>query len=299
MSGAIRGLVSGRVLPPSRTMRREVFVQSDPLLTRIVDALCAVPGITAIALGGSRARGTALEASDYDIGLYFTTAGPVDIARLQQAVRALVDDPDAADVTELGGWGPWIVGGAWLSIEGRKVDLLYREIDAVARVIAACRSGRIEMHYQPGHPHGFVSAIWMGEVALCRVLYDPTRALTDLKASCTPYPAALREAIIRRFQWEISFSVENAELGLARADHTHIAGCAYRALACLAQVLFALNERYLINEKGALLEAASLPRSLPSLALRVADVWKQIGSSDFRQALSIIRALEAETRALI
>ena len=39
---------------------------------------------------------------------------------------------------------------------------------------------------------------------------------------------------------------------------THIVGCAYRALCCMGQVLFALNRRYLINEKGALAEAAGL-----------------------------------------
>ena len=46
-------------------------------------------------------------------------------------------------MTPVGDWGPWIVGGAWLAIEGRKVDLLYRSIEAVARVIAACRAGEV------------------------------------------------------------------------------------------------------------------------------------------------------------
>jgi len=42
----------------------------DPILSRIVGALAEVPGVAAIALGGSRARGTAHETSDYDIGLW-------------------------------------------------------------------------------------------------------------------------------------------------------------------------------------------------------------------------------------
>jgi Polymerase beta, Nucleotidyltransferase len=109
---------------------------SDPILTRIVPALADVPGIEAIALGGSRARGAATETSDYDIGLYFSSAQPLDTDRLLHAVRTLVEHRDAAEVTPIGGWGPWIVGGAWLKVDGRKVDLLYRNLDDVGRVIA-------------------------------------------------------------------------------------------------------------------------------------------------------------------
>jgi predicted nucleotidyltransferase len=62
-----------------------------------------VPGITAITLGGSRARGTASEASDYDIGLYFSAVQPIDTAALLEVARTLVDAPGAAEVTAVGG----------------------------------------------------------------------------------------------------------------------------------------------------------------------------------------------------
>src|ERR1700757_927133 len=107
----------------------------DIVLQRIVPALAEVPGIAAVALGGSRARGTATETSDYDIGLYYSASRPLDTDRLSQAVRRFADAPETAQVTPIGGWGPWIVGGGWLTVEGHKVDLLYRNIDDVADVI--------------------------------------------------------------------------------------------------------------------------------------------------------------------
>src|ERR1700759_2091064 len=272
---------------------------SDPILQRIVPALAEVPGVAAIALGGSRARGTATDTSDYDIGLYDSADHPIDTDRLLNIVRALVDKPDAAQVTPVGGWGPWIVGGGWLSVDGREGDLLYRNLDDVAAIIEKCRAGEIEMHYQPGHPHGFCSAIWMGEVALCRPLHDPDERLAKLKAATSPYPAALRDALIRKFEWEILFAIENGELAAGRAEQTHVAGCAYRALACSAQVLFALNERYLINEKGALQEAAQLPLTIPDLAKRAGDIWRLIGSAELRAALAGLRAIERDVKGLI
>ena len=270
----------------------------DPLLARIVPRLAEVPGIAGIVLGGSRARGTATAASDYDIGLYYGPHEPLDTARLLEIAKELVDDPAAAAITPVGGWGPRIVGGGWLKVGGRKVDLLYRGVEPVRAVISACRAGQVSMDYQPGHPHGFCSAIWMGEVALCVPLHDPNGAIAELKVATTPYPDALRDALLKMFLWEILFSIENGELAVARGEQTHIAGCTYRALCCIGQVLFALNRRYLINEKGALAEAASFPRNVSLLPERTDRIWAALGRREFAAVFSDLRALEADVLAL-
>ena len=96
----------------------------DPFLERVSTVLAAVPEVAAVALGGSRAARAAREASDYDIGLYFREQVGLDVQCLLEAVQGLVDDPDSARVTEVGGWGPWIVGGGWLTIARNKGDLL-------------------------------------------------------------------------------------------------------------------------------------------------------------------------------
>jgi predicted nucleotidyltransferase len=279
-------------------MQTSVAEMTNPILERLTPALAAVPGVAAIVLGGSRARGTARPHSDTDIGLYYRRGEEPAAARLREALRNLVDDPVAAVVTEVGEWGPWIVGGAWLSIGGKKVDLLYRCVEAVEEVVRACRGGDVRMDYQPGHPHGFCSAIWMGEVALCRPLHDLDGALAVLKAMTEPYPELLRQALIRRFVWEVLFSIENGEIAVARGDQTHVAGCAYRALCCVGQVLFALNRRYLINEKGALDEASGFPVTIPRLDARATTVWQAIGRRDFRDSFDELRAMHGELKAL-
>lgn len=270
----------------------------DQLLCRLTSVLSEVPGVAALVLGGSRARGTETETSDYDIGLYFRRECQLDTDTLLLAVRVLVDDPEIAFVTPIGEWGRWIVGGGWLTIAGKKVDILYREIDAVGQVIDDACAGQVSMDYQPGHPHGFCSAHWMGEIALCRSLYDPTGALTALKARTTPYPRALGQALIRKFLWEVDFSIENANLGAARGDQTHVVGCAYRALSCTAQVLFALNCQYLINEKGAFEVAKVFPRTIAGLTGCVETVWSAIGQGEIALAVKTLRFISAELGAL-
>src|SRR5262245_36269133 len=56
---------------PFRLHSTMTSANDETLLQALVKALSPVPGIQAVVLGGSRARGTATSGSDYDIGLYY------------------------------------------------------------------------------------------------------------------------------------------------------------------------------------------------------------------------------------
>jgi predicted nucleotidyltransferase len=271
---------------------------NEPLLARLVEHLSRLPGIHAIALGGSRARGAAGTHSDYDIGLHYEPGAPFDIALLRQIVDGLQDKGQAASLTPIGGWGRWINGGGWLTIQGVRVDLLYRDLQLVRAVISDCRAGRIERHYQPGHPHAFVSSIYMGEVAYGRVLWDPAGSLAALKRLTEPYPPQLADALVEPFLWEAEFALQNARHGRGLEDIAYVTGCAFRCTACLCQVLFAMNGVYLLNEKGAVAATASLARRPDEFASRVAACLHAIATGRPADGLEELERLVRETEAM-
>lgn len=270
----------------------------EALLRRLVGALAPVPGVAAIALGGSRARGTATATSDYDIGLYYRRDRPIDVTTLGVVAATLDDRGAGAEVTSLGGWGPWIDGGGWLLIGGVHVDLLYRNLDRVAAAIDDAHAGKVERFYQPGHPHAFLPTIYMGEAALAQILHDPAGVLVGLQGRTRPYPAALAQALRRSFEWEAEFSLANARKSLDRGDVSYLAGCAFRAVACLCQTLFALNGVYLLNEKGAVSAADGLAFKPSHFAQRVGDLYVDLGAGMHVAGLDRLASLIDETRAL-
>ena len=79
------------------------MIDLDALAARLAD----VPGVIAVVLGGSRARGTADEHSDTDVGVY--RRGRLDLS----ALREIAAEWPESTVTEPGEWGPWVDGGAW------------------------------------------------------------------------------------------------------------------------------------------------------------------------------------------
>lgn len=225
--------------------------QLPQFIYHVVDCLQSIQGIAAIALGGSRARGNYTQKSDVDLGIYYLPETPLDLIALNHLASELDDGHRANLITSIGAWGRWINGGGWLRIEGVPVDFLYRDLAQVSRVIDDCQAGQLTIDYQPGHPHGFVSSIYMSEVAVCLSLHDPHSLLGGLKAKTKPYPIQLKQATVDTFAWEISFSLLIARKAVTRADAAYAAGCCFRSVACMNQVLFALNEEYLLNEKGA------------------------------------------------
>jgi hypothetical protein len=176
-------------------------------------------------------------------------------------------------MTDRGGWGAWVDGGGWLTIGGEAVDILYRNVERLEGVIADCHAGKFECAYHYGHPHAFVSTMYAGEIATCRALHDPTGFVASAKKKLTPYPDALRAALIARFLDEARFFLACAQKAADKGDVTYVAGCAFRVASCLLQAIFALNRQWLINEKGALALASTFSVAPKDLEPRLERVF--------------------------
>ncbi|MCM3626987.1 nucleotidyltransferase domain-containing protein [Paenibacillus glycanilyticus] len=270
-------------------------------ISNIVDHLKQVKGVTAIVLGGSRARGTETPGSDIDIGIYYDSETGLDIPGLAQAASLMDDEHRRNIVTELGGWGPWINGGGWLNVNQTPVDFLYRDQKKVSQVIEQCIAGDVTIDYQTGHPHGVANAIYMAEVALCQVLWDPAEVIGKLKSRTSPYPPAFKKAVIEKFFWEAGFSLDNGKKGIYKNDLSYMAGCCFRSVSCLNQVLFAINETYLMNEKGAAAIADSFPIVPRHYSRRVNEIFTLITENrdGLNNAFNRMSELIQETEDLI
>jgi predicted nucleotidyltransferase len=219
---------------------------------RIAVRLGRIPGVVAVALGGSWARGDAHPDSDLDFGLYYDPQHPPALSALRALAEELDDRHEPDLLTDFGGWGPWINGGGWLVVSGQRMDWIYRDLALVERVIDECRSGKPRCYFQPGHPHGFHTHFYMGEVHYCLSLNDPNGILAGLKALTTNYPHQLKRALIDTYLWQAGFALDISRKSAMRGDVFHVSGALFQCVAALVQVIFALNECYCINEKGAI-----------------------------------------------
>jgi predicted nucleotidyltransferase len=250
------------------------------LVWMLAERLGAIPGIKAIVLGGSHARGLAQPGSDIDLGLLYSEADPFSIPCIREVAGELNDTP-APVVSGFYEWGAWVNGGAWLTIGQQRVDLLYRSLEHVTRVIGEAEVGRYHVDYAQQPPFGFFSATYLGEIALCVPLFDPDGHVSKLKRRVAEYPEPLRRAVVQDQLWAAEFGLAAfAGKFAARGDVYGTAACLTRAVHQIVLALFALNRQYLVNDKTALVEIANFQLAPREFGRRVQKTLGGLGQSE-------------------
>lgn len=131
-------------------------------LAGVVEKLAGLPGVEAVALGGSRATGEAGQGADWDLAVYYR-----DVFEPQD----LRDLGWPGEVSEIGGWGGGIYnGGAWLTIDGRQVDVHYRDLTVVEEVLAGAELGRFRTEALLFHLAGIPDYLLLAELAINQTL---------------------------------------------------------------------------------------------------------------------------------
>ncbi|MFC9165014.1 nucleotidyltransferase domain-containing protein [Streptomyces fungicidicus] len=198
--------------------------------------LAALPGVRAVALGGSRAQGTERPDSDWDLAVYY---------------RGVFDPDDLravgweGEVSEIGGWGGGVFnGGAWLTIDGRRADVHYRDLDVVEHELAEAAEGRFRVEPLMFHLAGIPTYLLAAELAVNEVL----RGELPRPAA---YPQALRESAPPRWHGTATATLAYAKDGHApRGALTQVAGSIAVAATQAAHAVLAARGEWVTNDKG-------------------------------------------------
>lgn len=231
--------------------------------------LSAIPGVVAVTLGGSRATGTAVEGSDWDFGLYYRGGlDPADVAALGWPGRVFAP----------GEWGDIVNGGAWLMVDGTKVDLIYRDLDAVMHWTGAALDGEFEIRREVGYVAGIATYVLAGELALGRVLAG--------ELPRPAFPRKLRQTAPAAWGRLASGALRFAEVHASRQDRVACLANLCQSVLATAQGRMAAAGEWVLNEKR-LVERAGLAelhlllaRPSPELPALVSEVRTRLRLED-------------------
>jgi predicted nucleotidyltransferase len=260
-------------------------------LRNAVEALSALDGVLAIVLGGSYARGTHHADSDLDLGIYYSQAAPFSIEEVRRIAIQLGDSTPPV-VTDFYGWGPWVNGGAWIHTVAGRVDFLYRQVEQVEQTIEEAWRGVYQHDYHQQPTFGFSSIIYLAETHVCVPLFDPHGTIARLKQRVTSYPLKLKQALVSNSLWGAEFSFFFARKFAAGGDVYNTVGCLARISGYLIQALYALNETYFINDKGALDALQQFALCPPGYREKLAQVLAHAGETA-EQLTATVASLEA------
>lgn len=202
------------------------------VLDELVPRLVELPGVVAVALGGSRATGTHRPDSDWDIGLYYRNSFDATL---------LTSLGYAGHAAQPGEWGRIVNGGAWLSVSEEPVDLLLRDLDVVECWWDKAQHGRFDIDNVEGHLAGLPTYVPVGEIATAQVLHGQLPVVV--------FPHMLQDVAGRRWRWNAAFSLLFADQYATNGDRTACVGMLARAAMQTAHGVLAARGKWALNEK--------------------------------------------------
>ena len=241
-------------------------------LDTTADRLAALPAVRAVTLGGSRAQGTERPDSDWDLAIYYRGGFDPD------DLRAVGWE---GEVSAVGAWGGGVFnGGAWLTVDGRRVDVHYRDLDVVEHEVAEAEQGLFRVEPLMFHLAGIPTYLLVAELAINKVV----RGELPRPAA---YPPALRETAPAHWHGMAAATLAYAKAGHApRGAVTQAAGAIALAATQTAHAVLAARGEWVTNEKGLVARAGlhdvdallgTLTRAPDELAQRVTDVEILLG----------------------
>lgn len=222
-------------------MRSLSGMEITPTDRALARALSPLPGVRAIAVGGSRATGSDDAASDTD--LYALVSSPVDAGLRRAALAPLAD---GGQVVCTDAFGP----EDHLSVGGRDIEVVHLDLPSLER--------QVSLAHDPGLMGEGFSTCFLHTVAVCVPLADDG-ALAALKDRLALYPAATRRRIVGESRELLDTYLAQMAKAQQRGDLEMVVHRRASFQAVWFNVLFAANGAYHPGEKRLLEHAAALP----------------------------------------
>lgn len=207
-------------------------------------------GRYAITIGGSRGKRIADNRSDIDFRLFAE------------------DFVGGAEYSETEAWRQFCqVVERWRA-QGIEIDYCWnRTIAEIDQQLDGWVNGVIQ-------PIDLVWAIWgyhlLTDLSNQVVIEDPTGLIAGWQARLTPYPPALRRAIIQKHMESLNYwrNDYHYRSKVERGDVVFLAGISSRLVHDMLQVLFAINETYFVGDGNNLKYVANFARKPERFAER-------------------------------
>ena len=252
-------------------------------------ALSLLEGVAAVGLGGSRGLGMADENSDYDFVLFRCGGKLISTPRIVEAIEQFTERKNIHVVAGL----------VSAKVEGKKVEVFHKDLNLIENEISLARNGQFRRTIRQLFPHGDISTAVISHVINLELCSEKEECVTRLRKLAEPYPDLLRVAMIKAFMSEVAITAIHAVKIKKATDAQNLFALCSGVFYFANIVIFALNRKYPVLEKGGTRLILDLPLRPQDYEQRIKDVFQAICTWDLAQVSSCLNALKDDLEALV
>ncbi|MES2013576.1 MAG: hypothetical protein V4445_07490 [Pseudomonadota bacterium] len=258
-------------------------------MQKFKQALSAINRVVAVGLGGSRGLALADENSDYDFVIFRHSGDRIDSKSIVDAVRPFADLGKIQDT----------VGFVRLEVSGKKIDIFQKELSLIEREIHMAKAGKFNWSIRQLFPHGDLSTCIISHITFLELCSEKDQCLTKLKKLAEPFPLLLTDSLTKTFATQASISLIHANKIQRPTDMQYYIGLCSAFVFFTNIVLFAINKKYPVIEKGGSRIITSLPNCPRDYDFRIAKIFRAAAEADFKLASAEMSGIEKEVKDLI
>lgn len=227
-----------------------------------------------IGFGGAHAKGLADALSDVDFYV-FADGWPAPSALVQRVGQIL---PDA---TELKSWASDAECGVDFSLDGRVVEVWFRQSKLVLEGVEHALSGTVEREDRVWTPNGFYRYAALADLSSMTVLHCQNREFDETLDRIRRYPSPLRRAAFAHGMGPLEFWRGNMHLDTAieRVDTYYLQSIAHQIRTGLLHAAFAANGKYFGGDKKTRQALGQLETLPPNFVADVLGSWPGEGGT--------------------
>lgn len=256
------------------------------MINNLINSLSAIPDVEGIVLGGSRGIHVGNERSDYDIALFRSC----DKKITSEVIAAHLPKDLKVDVN------PILITGYLGDV---KFEIFQKNLTKVEQEIANNQQGKFRWYLAALLPFGDLSYRIVSHLVNSEVLYDRSGKLKRVIDGVTPLPPLFKKSVMNHFVKQMNNSIIHIDKVNKREDQYHFMSLVGLILFCYVNVLYVLNNRYPIIEKGNFKVAETLPNVPAELTQKISEIYATAARFDFASSRKQIKALLIELKQLI
>ena len=256
------------------------------MLKKLINCLSEIESISGIVLGGSRGIGVASQHSDYDIAIY------LDSNKRIPNELFLKHLPKDAKLK----LHPALITGY---IGEDKFELFQKSLIKVEQEIVNNCQGKFQWFVSPLLPFGDLSYRQVSHLVNSEIVWDRDHRLEDTIAKVTPLPQIFIKSAINHFSKSINNNLIHLDKINKHEDQYHFISLVGATFFSYINILFFINDRYPIIEKGNWLVASRFHYLPSKLMERMTAIYQFASVYDYLAARKQLKTLVEDLLKLV
>ncbi len=245
-------------------------------MKNLIVALSSIPGVVGVGLGGSRGLGIADNNSDYDFILFRNGGDHIHVDKIVDAINKHKES----------------------SADSHKIEVFETDLHQVAKEIEFAKQGKFIWSTKQLFPHGDLSTNQISHIMYLYLCAERDNSVTRLRQLAEPFPEKLKHGLIKFFLSQAKITLIHASKIRRKEDLQYLVSLCSSFVFFTNIVLFALNNRYPVTEKGGASLAFRLPLTIHNYQQRIPLLFTNTCSGNYGLVVTELAAMFDELKSL-